>query len=209
MPGFNPNDYEPVDARLHRFWEDVRAAKLTATVETDLVEIARDKDGKPLQYVVRTTIQISDGRRATGLAEELVGSSPVNRTSALENAETSSTGRALAQLGYSPKGARPSREEMEKADRAEHPVGKGNGKVKPVLKAVEPVPAAPAADQGAVADPQYATNAQWAKLVALFGGKNAVLKEANHRFEGVVQTATDLTLLQAQTLIDERTGVGA
>jgi hypothetical protein len=39
----------------------------------------------------------------------------VNATSALENCETSAIGRALANLGYAPKGKRPSREEMLKA----------------------------------------------------------------------------------------------
>jgi hypothetical protein len=39
----------------------------------------------------------------------------VNKTSALENGETSAIGRALANAGYAPKGKRPSREEMSKA----------------------------------------------------------------------------------------------
>jgi hypothetical protein len=67
--------------------------------------------------------QADAGPASTGFAEERVGSGPVNRTSALENCETSAVGRALANLNYAPKGARPSVEEMGKADRyaqAEH-----------------------------------------------------------------------------------------
>ena len=54
---------------------------------------------------------------ATGYAHESVTSRGVNLTSALENCETSAIGRALANLGYAPKGKRPSREEMAKANR--------------------------------------------------------------------------------------------
>ena len=39
-------------------------------------------------------------RYFTGLAYEVVGSSQINNTSALENCETSATGRALAFLGF-------------------------------------------------------------------------------------------------------------
>jgi hypothetical protein len=59
---------------------------------------------------------------ATGYAEELRDASPVNRTSHVENAETSAIGRALANFVFQSKTApRPSREEMEKVARAEQP----------------------------------------------------------------------------------------
>jgi len=54
---------------------------------------------------------------ASGYAEEIVGASPVNRTSALENGETSAIGRALANCGFASEGKRPSRTEMEKVER--------------------------------------------------------------------------------------------
>jgi len=56
---------------------------------------------------------------AVDFAEERLGSSPVNKTSFVENASTSATGRCLAQLGheFSPKGKRPSVSEMSKVER--------------------------------------------------------------------------------------------
>jgi hypothetical protein len=53
-------------------------------------------------------------------AHEVKDSNPVNRTSWIENATTSSYGRCISLLGleYSPKGLKPSREEMEKVARA-------------------------------------------------------------------------------------------
>jgi hypothetical protein len=57
--------------------------------------------------------------RATGYAEEVRGEGNVNRTSHVENCETSAIGRALANLGYagSDMTKRPSREEMQKVQR--------------------------------------------------------------------------------------------
>jgi deoxycytidylate deaminase len=49
---------------------------------------------------VKATIRDESGRViATGLAEEMRGSTNINKTSALENAETSAIGRALAFFG--------------------------------------------------------------------------------------------------------------
>lgn len=51
------------------------------------------------RIVVKATISINDTLIATGHAEELRGTGKINTTSALENAETSSVGRALAAMG--------------------------------------------------------------------------------------------------------------
>lgn len=56
--------------------------------------------------------------KATGWAFEIDGQGMANKTSALENAETSAIGRALANAGYSGN-KRASREEMVKVARAE------------------------------------------------------------------------------------------
>jgi hypothetical protein len=51
--------------------------------------------------VVRAAIANDEGRiLATGYAEEVRASSNINRTSAIENCETSAVGRALAFVGY-------------------------------------------------------------------------------------------------------------
>ena len=66
-------------------------------------------------YAVNTRVTVDDGKRvvvvaeiyppkaerpvATGIAEEIRGAGNVNRTSAVENGETSAIGRALANLG--------------------------------------------------------------------------------------------------------------
>lgn len=108
---WNLDDYEPVEARLERFWNDHPNGRV-------LTEIVYQDDKR---WVVKAAVyrDAKDERpAATGYAEETIGSNPVNRTSALENCETSSAGRALANLGYAAKGKRPSREEMQKAQRS-------------------------------------------------------------------------------------------
>lgn len=107
---FNLSDYEPVEDRLRQFWEECE----TGRVATELVVHTET------HYIVKADVwrDISDAApAATGYAHESVTSRGVNLTSALENCETSAIGRALANLGYAPKGKRPSREEMAKANR--------------------------------------------------------------------------------------------
>jgi hypothetical protein len=114
---FDLSAYEPVEERLARFWQDHPEGRIV----TQLVESV---DGN---YIVRAEVYrlplvqgvtLVEGHAfpdSTGYAQEREGTSPVNKTSALENCETSAIGRALANLGYAPKGQRPSREEMAKA----------------------------------------------------------------------------------------------
>jgi len=117
---FNLDNYEPVADRLARAHSDHPDMR----VITDLVAVERNADGKPIQYIVRAQIWLGDVLKAQDYAEEMVGSSPVNRTSALENCTTSAIGRSLADMGYqgnvNGKASRPSREEMEKVARAEN-----------------------------------------------------------------------------------------
>lgn len=99
-------DYEPVDERLAKFWAD----HPTGSVLTDMVLAEAG------EFIVKSTL--TDGAEriiSTGYAREREGDGNVNRTSALENCETSAIGRALANGGYAAKGKRPSREEMETA----------------------------------------------------------------------------------------------
>ena len=102
------DNYEFVEDRLKRWW----AAYPNAQIVTTMVHY----DGKT---VVFRTEGIVEGRViATGYAEEVHGSSPVNKTSFVENCETSSVGRMIGNspLGTKP-GARPSRQEMQKVER--------------------------------------------------------------------------------------------
>ena len=65
-----------------------------ASINTDIIpELCNDN-----RVAVKCTISIED-KKYTGMALEEFGSSFINRTSALENAETSALGRALAAFG--------------------------------------------------------------------------------------------------------------
>lgn len=67
----------------------------TAILNNDLAEAMQSI------VVMKAVIRTPTGRTvASGLASEVVGSSSVNKTSALENCETSAIGRALAFFGF-------------------------------------------------------------------------------------------------------------
>jgi len=65
---------------------------------------------------------------ATGWAAEREGDGEVNTFSCLENTETSAVGRALANLGFTASTKRPSREEMERIQRARSHQGSSIGR---------------------------------------------------------------------------------
>jgi hypothetical protein len=95
-------------------------------------QVTRD-DGEIIQ--IRCIIRDASGRElADGWAEEVRGSSNVNKTSALENCETSALGRALAKLGLHG-GEFASANEMDKVER---------------MESVPPVPAPPPAAEPTV-----------------------------------------------------------
>ena len=109
---FLPTDYDPVDSRIHKFWELFPAGR----IHTEIVLI------NETEVVIKASVYADreDPRPAAiDFAQETRNSSPVNKTSFIENCSTSAIGRALATLGFSPKGQnkRPSREEMEKVER--------------------------------------------------------------------------------------------
>jgi len=117
---FNLSDYEPVENRIRAFWEKYPNGRI---LPEKPVRVLRD-DGR-YEWECQTNVYIDkeDGMpTVSGFASEIEGSSPVNRINASENCETSSIGRALANLGFAPKGKRPSREEMVKVQRAEQTV---------------------------------------------------------------------------------------
>lgn len=118
MAAFNPADYETVEQRLFRAYGDHPEMR----VITENLTTAQDRS--VLTWVVKAEIWFIDETgpflKATGHAFEIDGQGMANKTSALENAETSAIGRALANAGYSGN-KRTSREEMEKVARANAP----------------------------------------------------------------------------------------
>lgn len=109
--GFNLDDYEPVASRLARWLEQTDGQP---RVITHLVHYQDNR------CVFRAELYVGDVLIATGWAEETRGDGNVNRTSHLENCESSAVGRALANAGLSGSdpAKRPSREEMSKVARA-------------------------------------------------------------------------------------------
>lgn len=105
---WNMSDYEPVADRIARFWEQYPAGR----IHTEIVLI------NEIQVVVKASVwrDIAEPQATTiDFAQETIGSTNINKGSFLENCATSAIGRALADLGFSPKGKRPSLEEMSKA----------------------------------------------------------------------------------------------
>lgn len=113
MAQFNLNDYETVEERLRRLYADHPDARILTINETTR------EDRSALTWVVRAELWLVDADglpylKATGHAFEIDGvNGMANKTSALENCETSAIGRALANGGYSGN-KRASREEMTK-----------------------------------------------------------------------------------------------
>lgn len=112
---FNLADYETVEARIKRFYEANPDGRIETTWESSYAV-----DGaSPNIWVVKAFVYLTAGDqanklpKATGYAFEKDGTGGANNTSALENAETSAIGRALANMNLSGN-KRASREEMQK-----------------------------------------------------------------------------------------------
>jgi hypothetical protein len=107
---FNPADYAEVAERLPLFWKDCPLGRINTEIVTD--------DGTRIVMKATLWADISHTEpTTTGYAEEVRGSSMVNKTSAIENCETSAIGRALANYQYQGSKKRASLEEMVKVYR--------------------------------------------------------------------------------------------
>lgn len=107
---FNPADYAEVAERLPLFWKDCARGRIVTELIVD--------DGTRIVVKAELYADIADAvPTTTGYAEEIRNSSMVNKTSALENCETSAIGRALANYQYQGAKKRASLEEIVKVYR--------------------------------------------------------------------------------------------
>ena len=120
---YNPDDYETVAERLPRFW----AAHPNGRISTDMV--FHDEEAGVVIFVAALYREVGDDIPfSVGWAREDHGQGFVNKTSHLENCETSAIGRAISNSHLADAGApRPSREEMQKTQAA----GAGSGHAAP------------------------------------------------------------------------------
>ena len=81
--------YVMVNERIKHFRENYRGGSI-------MTELIKD-DGESCLF--KATIIVEDKVRATGFAREVNGSSFINKTSYIENCETSAIGRALGVFG--------------------------------------------------------------------------------------------------------------
>ena len=107
MANYDLNDYVQVNERIDKFYEKYPEGSIQT-------EIILNENGMVIfkAYAYRDK---EDTRPATGHAMEKEGSSYINKTSHIENCETSAVGRALAMLGFEIKKSVASREEVENA----------------------------------------------------------------------------------------------
>ncbi len=110
---FNLSDYQTVQDRIEIFRQKYPDGRII----NEIVLINEQ------QVVVKSSIYL-DGTTmhpaCVDFAQETIGSTNINKSSFLENCTTSATGRAISLLAgdMSPKGKRPSREEMSKVQRS-------------------------------------------------------------------------------------------
>jgi hypothetical protein len=118
-PVMSIEDYEPVQSRFSRFIEWSETREQFFSVISELLSAPGDDI-----CVMKTTILCDGVVVATGHAEEIRNQGNVNKTSSLENCETSSLGRCLSNFPMhnfcgTSLDKRPSREEMQKVQRGD------------------------------------------------------------------------------------------
>ena len=104
---FNLEEYTTVRERIQLFWEKYPNGRLFTEI----------LDWSDKRFIVKASVYADRGDAfpiATGLANEIVGSSNVNRDFALENCATSSLGIAIGNAGLGIDKQKASRTEMAK-----------------------------------------------------------------------------------------------
>jgi hypothetical protein len=104
---FNLSEYETVDSRIHQFYESFKDGRIVT--EMELIDMEK---GHCIfkAYIYKDSVRTMAD--STGYADGFRKDRGVDAQFWINNAETSSIGRALANLGLSAKGKRPSAEEM-------------------------------------------------------------------------------------------------
>jgi len=105
---FDLSLYETVAQRLERWWTAFEDGRIITTIH--------HYDGSTVIFRAEG-YNNEDRLIATGYAEEVFGNSPVNKTSFLENCETSAIGRMISNSKIGHTGERASSTEMEKVNR--------------------------------------------------------------------------------------------
>jgi hypothetical protein len=109
MANFDLSQYETVEERIGRLYQSHPDARIVTELVSPVEQIETTAT-----FIARVYLNGDDTPKATGYAMERAGQGYVNKTSHVENCETSAIGRALANMGLHGS-KRPSREEMQKA----------------------------------------------------------------------------------------------
>jgi hypothetical protein len=159
---FNLDDYQTVAERLEQAIKDHPDLRIITSLEhVERIE------GRPVHYIFKAEMWLGSILLSTGWADEIVGSSHITKTNGLEVCETSAIGRCLANAGYqgkkdatdNPAKTRPTREEMQKAERYKK-VEQDQIKAANPLDWGEPTPPEPVPDVFASWDPIEALGAE-------------------------------------------------
>jgi hypothetical protein len=146
-------DYVPVAERLEKFYQTFPEGRVT----TAIVEHSSESGFVLMRAEVYRSADDA-APAATGHAFEVRGESYVNKTSYVENAETSAVGRALALLGFEVKRGIASREELQKTARMQS-AGAGVAAASPAAGAAGGAAAKSSAATGAKDDGGSAVDA--------------------------------------------------
>jgi hypothetical protein len=109
MANFNLDNYVPVSERIEKFYGLYPEGRIT----TEAISCNGEAIFKAFAYRKADDAEPA----ATGHAYEKQGDGYINKTSHIENCETSAIGRALANLGIEVQRGIASREEMQKVER--------------------------------------------------------------------------------------------